>query len=137
MFTSSRMHYNRSGNNRHLPSPLPYPFQFPSDLTDHQLDFALAADACPHKGKLGQWRAANSTIIARFALAHGLDSLNADDNLVTDLQIAQKTYFRNRVTTFKVIDHNATIHALPWHPQPLPPPGPRSDRSLLHKSPPA
>src|SRR5215510_8805351 len=114
------MHHHWPSHHRNFPSPLPNALQLPSDLIDCQLDFAFAAGAGSHKCKFGRRHTANSAVIPRLALAHGLDSLNADDNPFANLQVPQKASSSDRMSTFMVIDHDAAIHSLSSHPHPLP-----------------
>src|SRR5262245_13621216 len=121
MFAGSRMHHYWSGHHCDFPSPLPNALQLPSDLIDCQLDFAFAAGAGSHKCKFGPRHTAYSTVIARLALANGLDSLNTDDNPFANLQVPQKASSGDRLIIFATIDHDATIHSLSSYPHPLPP----------------
>ena len=100
------------GDDHYLAAALADPFKFPSDLADHQFDFAFAADSGAHEREFCGRRSADPALLAGFALAHSLDSINSYDHPIATPQIAHQTDARSRSGRVGIISDNASVHPL-------------------------
>src|ERR1700738_4161161 len=90
MLRSAGVDDHRSGDDHHFSASLADSLKLPRDLTDHEFDFAFAADSGPHKREFGGRRRTDSTFLAGFALTHRLDPIDSDDYSIAAPQIAHQ-----------------------------------------------
>ena len=100
------------GYDHHLAAAFADPFKFPSDLADHQFDFALAADPGAHEREFRGRRCADPAFLAGFALAHSLNSINSYDHPIAAPKIAHQADGRSRLGRVGTIDDDASVHPL-------------------------
>jgi hypothetical protein len=83
VFSSAGMDDYRTRYHSDLAAAFANAFEFPGDLVDDKFDLPLAADSGAHKGELSHRRASDSAFLSGLAFAHGLNSIDTNDNTFT------------------------------------------------------
>ncbi len=119
VFSSAGMDDYRTCHDSDLAAAFANAFEFPGDLVDDKFDLPLAADSGAHKGELSHGRASDSTFLPGLALAHGLNSIDTNDNTFTAPKVTQQPDGSDGTHWVMVIDNNAAVHTLAGNAHPL------------------